>query len=111
MIVCGFGLGSSMVLKMTLDDVLKAEKIDVETFCSDSYVATGENYDIVFTSNELVYLFERNPQPRVVIKNFLSKDEIREKGIAPIRKLIGEKNEPYLQRNNTVRHHIFTACL
>lgn len=91
MIVCGFGLGSSMVLKMTLDDVLKEENIDVETFCSDSYVATGENYDIVFTSKELEYLFESKPQPRVVIKNFLSKAEIREKGIEPLRKLISEK--------------------
>jgi PTS system ascorbate-specific IIB component len=88
MIVCGFGLGSSMVLKMTLDEVLKEEKIDVETFCSDSYVATGENYDIVFTSQELEYLFQKNQQPRVVIKNFLSKDEVREKGISAIRKLM-----------------------
>ncbi len=91
MIVCGFGLGSSMVLKMTMDDVLKEESIDVETFCSDSYVATGENYDIVFTSKELEYLFVNNPQPRVVITNFLSKDEIREKGLDILRKLIEEK--------------------
>ncbi len=91
MIVCGFGLGSSMVLKMTLDDVLKEENIDVETFCSDSYVATGENYDIVFTSKELVYLFKNNPQPRVVIKNFLSKDEIRENGLDPLREVISKK--------------------
>lgn len=91
MIVCGFGLGSSMVLKMTLDEVLKEENINVETFCSDSYVATGENFDIVFTSKQLDYLFEKKHQPRIVINNFLSKDEIRSKGIEPIRKLIGEK--------------------
>ncbi len=91
MIVCGFGLGSSMVLKMTMDDVLKEESIDVETFCSDSYVATGENYDIVFTSKELEYLFVDKPQPRVVITNFLSKDEIREKGLEILRKLVEEK--------------------
>lgn len=90
MIICGFGLGSSMVLKMSLDDVLKEENIDVETFCSDSYVGTGERYDIVFTSNELKYLFEKNPQPIVVISNFLSKDEIREKGLGPLRKVIEE---------------------
>jgi len=88
MIICGFGLGSSMVLKMTLDDVLKEENIDVETFCSDSYVGTGEQYDIVFTSQELVYLFENNPQPTVVISNFLSKDEIRNKGLEPLREVI-----------------------
>jgi PTS system ascorbate-specific IIB component len=81
MIVCGFGLGSSMVLKMTLDDVLKEEGLDVETFCMDSYTASGHDFDLVFTSNELLYLFEKNKQPKVVIQNFLSKDEIREKGL------------------------------
>ena len=88
MIVCGFGLGSSMVLKMTLDEVLKEEKMDVETFCSDSYVSSGENYDIVFCSQEWEYLFERNPQPHVVIRNFLNKAEVREKAISAIRKLL-----------------------
>jgi len=92
MVVCGFGVGSSMVLKLTLDTILKEEKItNVETFCSDSFVSTGENYDIVFTSKELEYLFERNPQPKVVIRNFISKDEVREKGLEPIRKLLEEK--------------------
>jgi PTS system ascorbate-specific IIB component len=92
MVVCGFGLGSSMVLKMTLDDVLKEEKITgVETFCSDSYVSSGEKYDIVFISQEWEYLFEKNPQPRVVIKNFLNKAEVREKGLGEIKKLIESK--------------------
>lgn len=89
MVVCGFGVGSSMVLKLTLDEVLKQEKIEADTFCSDSFVAPGENYAIVFTSKELEYLFEKNPQPRIVIKNFLSKDEVRMKGLEPIRKLMG----------------------
>jgi PTS system ascorbate-specific IIB component len=84
MIVCGFGLGSSMVLKMTLDDVLKEEGLDVETFCMDSYTARGQDYDLVFTSNELLYLFDNTKQPKVVIQNFLSKDEIREKGLGLI---------------------------
>jgi len=81
MIVCGFGLGSSMVCKMTLDDVLKEEGLDVETFCMDSYTATGQDFDLVFTSNELLYLFENTKQPKVVIQNFLSKEEIREKSL------------------------------
>ncbi len=91
MVVCGFGVGSSMVLKLTLDKVLKEENIDVETFCSDSFVSSGENYAIVFTSKQLEYLFEKNPQPRIIINNFLSKDEVREKGLEAIRKLVGEK--------------------
>jgi len=84
MIVCGFGLGSSMVLKMTLDDVLKEEGLDVETFCMDSYTAAGQDFDLVFTSDEMIHLFKNNKQPKVVIQNFLSKDEIREKGLGLI---------------------------
>lgn len=93
MVVCGFGLGSSMVLKMTLDDVLKEESIDkeIETFCIDSYTASGQDYDLVFTSNELLYLFDNAKQPKVVIENFLSKDEIREKGLDLIKQYLDER--------------------
>jgi len=91
MVVCGFGLGTSMVLKMTLDDVLKEENIEnVETFCIDSYTAAGQDYDIVFTSKELEYLFENITQPKVVIQNFLSKDEVREKGLGLIKQYLDE---------------------
>ena len=88
MVVCGFGLGSSMVLKMTLDDVLKEEGIEAETFCADAMTATGENYDMVFTSNELKHLFEGSPKPQVVINNFLSKDEVRGSGLEVIKQLL-----------------------
>jgi PTS system ascorbate-specific IIB component len=92
MVVCGFGLGSSMVLKMTLDDVLAAEGIkDVETFCVDSYTAAGQDYDMVFISPEWEYLFEKSPKPRVVITNFLSQQEVREKGLELIKKHLNSK--------------------
>ncbi len=88
MIVCGFGLGSSMVLKMTLDDVLKEEGIkDVETFCADSYTAQGQDFDMVFLSPEWEYLFENSPKPRVVVTNFVNKDEVRAKGLDTVKKL------------------------
>lgn len=92
MIVCGFGLGSSMVLKMTLDDVLAAEGIKgVETFCADSYTAQGQDYDIVFISPEWEYLFENSSKPRIVVTNFVSQKEIREKGLDTIKSLLNSK--------------------
>ena len=90
MVVCGFGLGSSMVLKITLDGVLKAEGISAQTFCSDESTAKGQNFDIVFTSKEMEKLFKDIDKPVVVIKNFLSKDEVREKGLDPIKNLLEE---------------------
>ena len=90
MVVCGFGLGSSMVLKLTLDSVLKQNGVYAETFCSDESTAKGEKFDIVFTSQPLVRLFEGKPQPVIVINNFLSKDEVREKGLAIIQQFSAE---------------------
>ena len=90
MVVCGFGLGSSMVLKLTLDGVLKEEELQADTFCSDELSAKGEKFDMVFTSKEMSKLFKDSDKPVVVITNFLSKDEVREKGLAVLQGLYTE---------------------
>ena len=87
MVVCGFGLGSSMVLKLTLDGVLKEAGLAAETFCADEATARGDRYDVVFTSKPLAHLFQQSPQPVIVIDNFLSKDEVRLKGLETIQGL------------------------
>lgn len=87
MVVCGFGLGSSMVLKLTLDKVLKDEGLEATTFCSDEATAKGQKFDMVFTSKEMQKLFNGIDKPVVVIHNFLSKDEVREKGLETVRSL------------------------
>jgi PTS system ascorbate-specific IIB component len=90
MTVCGFGLGSSMILKITLDGVLKENGIPAETFCADSTTAVGESFDIVFTSRDMAHLFKNLPKPVVVIDNFLSKDEITSKGLEVVKKAASE---------------------
>lgn len=90
MTVCGFGLGSSMILKLTLDGILKDNNIQAETFCADSTTAVGESYDVVFTSKEMAKLFNAVSKPVVVIDNFLSKEEIRTKGLEILKKAAGE---------------------
>ena len=84
MTLCGFGLGTSLVLKMTLDTVLDAHGIVAETFCSDADTALGQQYDLVVTSRELAGMFERVPQPVVVISNFLNAEEVGDKVIPVI---------------------------
>ncbi len=88
MVVCGFGLGSSMVLRLKLDAVLKKHGIRATTFCADATTAKGENFDVVFTSRELADRFKDVAQPVVVIQNFLSESEIEEKGLPVVRQLI-----------------------
>ena len=88
MTLCSFGLGTSLVLKMTLDEVLDANHITAETFCSDADTALGQLYDLVVTSRELAGLFDAVSQPVVVIDNFLSVEEVQEKVMSVILDLI-----------------------
>ena len=90
MTVCGFGLGSSMILKITLDGVLKENNISAETFCADSTTAIGESYDVVFTSKEMSHMFKNVTKPVVVIENFLSKSEIINKGLEIVKQAAAE---------------------
>lgn len=52
--VCGFGVGSSMVLKMTIQKVLKQLSIEVEVENTDINSARGADCDCIFTSQELL---------------------------------------------------------
>lgn len=90
MTVCGFGLGTSLVLKMTVDEVLSKHNIKAETFCSDAETAVGQRYDLVITSRDMEKLFANVPEPVVVVDNFLSADEVREKAIPVIQKMMEE---------------------
>lgn len=91
MTVCGFGLGTSLILKMTVDEVLQKHKINAETFCTDADTAPGQNFDLVITSEDMQRLFTETSQPVVVIENFLSSEEVEEKAIPVIKKMIEER--------------------
>jgi len=90
MVVCGFGLGTSMVLKMTLDDVLNKYQINAETFCSDADTAIGQKFDLVLTSNEISKIFKDQYKPVIIINNFLSSGEVQDKAVPVIQKLMME---------------------
>ncbi len=87
--VCGFGVGTSLILKMTIDKVLKNNGIDAEVINGDITTAAGEGADVIFTSNELYSQLKGNVNvPIIQIDNFMSGDEITEKALPVINKLI-----------------------
>lgn len=89
MAVCGFGVGSSMILKMKIDEVVKANGIEAEVFTADIGTASATPCDIIFTSNELADTLKGNVKvPVVEINNFINKKEIEEKGLPILKKLI-----------------------
>ncbi|NTR89435.1 PTS sugar transporter subunit IIB [Enterococcus faecium] len=52
--VCGFGVGSSMVLKMSLDKVIKELGLKATVENTDLSTAKATMADVYFTSHELL---------------------------------------------------------
>lgn len=89
--VCGFGVGSSMILKMKIDEVLKAHGIVADVFTTDVGSATSTPCDVIFTSKELeINIRSKAKVPVVAIQNFINKKEIEEKGLAIIKELLSK---------------------
>lgn len=75
--VCGFGVGSSMVLKMTLDKVAKELGIDAEVENTDISTAKASDADVYFTSFELEKdLKSSTNKPIYPIKKYMDKVEV-----------------------------------
>ena len=81
--VCGFGCGSSLMLRMAIDDILKKHDLEADTFCGDVGTCLSNQCDVIFISRELSELiFERAEVPVVVIDNFMDSAEVEEKVLA-----------------------------
>ncbi|MDO1605865.1 PTS sugar transporter subunit IIB [Lactobacillus sp. YT155] len=78
--VCGFGVGSSMVLKMSLDKVVKELGIDATVENTDISTAKATDADVYFTSHELLpELQESTKNPVYPIKKYMDTAEVKEK--------------------------------
>lgn len=78
--VCGFGCGSSLMLKMQIESLLKKQGVEAEVFCSDVGTCCSNNCDVIFISKELAERIEdRAKVPVIVISNFMDKKEVEEK--------------------------------
>ncbi|WP_056956757.1 PTS sugar transporter subunit IIB [Lacticaseibacillus pantheris] len=75
--VCGFGVGSSMVLKMTLDKVVRELGVDATVENTDISSAKATLADVYFTSFELKPDLEASTdKPIYAIKRYMNKDEV-----------------------------------
>lgn len=76
--VCGFGVGSSMVLKMTLQKVVKTLNIEADVENTDLSTAKASNADVVFTSHELAPELEKSLKvPVYPIKKYMDLAEVQ----------------------------------
>ena len=78
--VCGFGCGSSLMLRMAIDDILRKLDLQADTFCGDVGTCLANPCDVIFISKELAERIEdRASVPVVVINNFMDSAEVEEK--------------------------------
>lgn len=76
--VCGFGVGTSLLLKMTIESVLSEEGIVGEVEAQDMTSVCGNSADLIFTSKEIKEQIEGNVTGKIItISNFMDKEEIR----------------------------------
>jgi len=87
--VCGFGLGSSMLLKMKVEEVLKKHDITASIETSDVTAAPSASCDVIFTSYELGEKMKNQTKtPIVMIKNFMDTAEIEASGLEIVKELL-----------------------
>ena len=78
--VCGFGCGSSLMLRMAIDDILKKHDLHAHTLVGDVGTCLANPCDVIFISRELAERIEdRAEVPLVVIENFMDSSEVEEK--------------------------------
>lgn len=81
--VCGFGCGSSLMLKMNVEAIANAHNIEIDAFCGDVASCCANDCDAIFISKELAdRIMERSKVPVIVINNFMNKQEVEEKSLA-----------------------------
>jgi PTS system ascorbate-specific IIB component len=77
--VCGMGLGSGLVLKMTIEKVLKELGVKASVNVSDVGSAKSQKPDIVVTSPEFASSFANSNVKLVLIKNYVDANEMKQK--------------------------------
>lgn len=81
--VCGFGCGSSLFLRMKIEEVLKQNNYNATVFCGDVATCCAIQCDAIFISSDLAdRIAGRAKVPVVVINNFMNKAEVEEKTLA-----------------------------
>ena len=88
--LCGMGFGTSMMLKLFIDEILKAEGLKAETIPWDLGTFKGQQADIVVAPTDMEMHLRSTKAKVVLIRNLVDKKEIREKILAAINELQGK---------------------
>lgn len=75
--VCGFGIGTSLMLKINLEGLIKKNELDAEVMCADLSSFASNECDLIFCSAELYEnIVQRVTVPVIKIENFMDANEL-----------------------------------
>ncbi len=75
--ICGVGQGTSLLLKMNIEEVLKDLGQEAEVDFTDLTSARGDNANIIVTNSQLAPNLDGHSGEVVVVDNYTDKEEIR----------------------------------
>jgi len=87
--VCGMGFGTSLMLKMFIQDLLKELNIKADTDVSDLGSVRGSQADLIVAPSDMKTHLVDLSIPVIFIENLIDKREIRSK-VAPVLKQLHE---------------------
>ncbi|AEM77802.1 PTS system IIB component, L-Asc family [Thermoanaerobacter thermohydrosulfuricus] len=85
--VCGMGFGTSLILKMAVDEILKKNGIAANVEACDLGSVKGKVADLVVSTSELESELKNLNFNIVFVKNAIDKKDIEEKVLEAIKKL------------------------
>ncbi len=89
LVACRAGMGSSVLLKIKIDQVIKENDYPIKTEHGNLDSLIGYEGDLLFTMEDLADELRDKVKYAIGIRNIVSKDEIKEK----IEKFLEEKNK------------------
>jgi PTS system ascorbate-specific IIB component len=92
------GFGTSMMLKLFIDEILKVENIKAETIPWDLGSFKGQNAEIIVAASDMAMHLRNTDAIIVLIRNLVDKQEIKEKILAAIEEY-EKKNSPLSKTN------------
>ncbi|WP_237446423.1 PTS sugar transporter subunit IIB [Shimazuella alba] len=76
--VCGLGQGTSLILRMNIEQVLNELGVTADVEHVDVSSASGMTSDLIVTSAELAQSLEGHETEIAIVNNYFDLDEIRQ---------------------------------
>lgn len=87
--VCGNGIGSSLMLRMKIEEICAEEGLAVDVESSDFNGALSKQPDLIVTVAELATQMPKE-QEVVIVRSYINKKKIKEDALEKIKSMINQ---------------------